>query len=81
MCFKIMRGLQEVHPRTKCDCTVPTSLWKVFRTSRLLHLYFLEHMRHYLSVYLWLYSPLLVFGRFFSFLIFYTVSRTPLTGD
>jgi hypothetical protein len=33
------------------------------------------------SIYLWLYSPLLGFGRFFSFFIFYTVSRTPLTGD
>jgi hypothetical protein len=33
------------------------------------------------SVCLWLYSPLLDFGRFFSFLIFYTVGRTPWTGD
>jgi hypothetical protein len=34
-------------------------------------------------MHLWLYSPLLGFGRFFfffSFLIFYTVSRTPWTG-
>jgi hypothetical protein len=30
--------------------------------------------------YLWLYSPLLGRGRFFSFLIFYTVGRTPWTG-
>jgi hypothetical protein len=29
---------------------------------------------------LWLYSPLLGLGRFFSFLIFYTVGRTPWTG-
>jgi hypothetical protein len=34
-----------------------------------------------LSIYLWLYSPLLDFGRFFSFLIFYTVGSTPWTGD
>jgi hypothetical protein len=33
------------------------------------------------SIYLWLYSPLLDFGRFFNFLIFYTVGRTPSTGD
>jgi hypothetical protein len=33
------------------------------------------------TVYLWLCSPLLDFGRFFSFLIFYTVGRTPWTGD
>jgi hypothetical protein len=33
------------------------------------------------SIYLWLYSPLLDLGRFFSFLIFYTVGRTPWTGD
>jgi hypothetical protein len=30
---------------------------------------------------LWLYSPLLALGRFFSFLILYTVGRTPWTGD
>jgi hypothetical protein len=35
----------------------------------------------YPSIYLWLYSPLLGLGRFFSFLIFYTVGRTPWTGD
>jgi hypothetical protein len=34
-----------------------------------------------LSKYLWLYSPLLVLGRFFSLLIFYTGGRTPWTGD
>jgi hypothetical protein len=33
------------------------------------------------SIYLWLYSCLLNLGRFFSFLIFYTVCRTPWTGD
>jgi hypothetical protein len=32
-------------------------------------------------LYLWLYSPLLGLGRFFSVLIFYTVGRTPWTGD
>jgi hypothetical protein len=31
--------------------------------------------------YLWLYSSLLGLGRFFTFLILYTVSRTPWTGD
>jgi hypothetical protein len=35
----------------------------------------------YYSIYLWLYSPLLGLGRFFGFLIFYTVGRTPWTGD
>jgi hypothetical protein len=34
-----------------------------------------------ISVYLWVYSPLLGLGHFFSFLIFYTVGRTPWTGD
>jgi hypothetical protein len=34
-----------------------------------------------ISVYLWLYSPLLCFGRIFIFLILYAVGRTPLTGD
>jgi hypothetical protein len=34
-----------------------------------------------LSIYLWLYSPFLGLGRFFSFLIFYPVGRTPWTGD
>jgi hypothetical protein len=32
-------------------------------------------------MYLRLYSPLLGLGHFFSFLIFYTVVRTPWTGD
>jgi hypothetical protein len=35
----------------------------------------------YLYIYLWLYSPLLDLGSFFSFLILYTVSRTPWAGD
>jgi hypothetical protein len=35
----------------------------------------------YLSIYLWLYSPLLNPGRFFTFLILYTVGRIPWTGD
>jgi hypothetical protein len=30
---------------------------------------------------LWLYSPLLGLGRFFSLLILYTIGRTPWTGD
>jgi hypothetical protein len=29
----------------------------------------------------WLYIPLLVLGRYFSFLSFYTVDRAPWTGD
>jgi hypothetical protein len=36
---------------------------------------------HRLSIYLRLYNPLLGLGRFFSFLIFYTVGRTPWTSD
>jgi hypothetical protein len=34
-----------------------------------------------LCTYLWLLSPLLDNGRFFSFLILYTVGKTPWTGD
>jgi hypothetical protein len=43
----------------------------------------LDSTPHYanLSIYLWLYNPLLDLGRIFSFLIFYTVGRTPCTGD
>jgi hypothetical protein len=33
------------------------------------------------KLYLWRYSPLLDLGRFFSFLVFYTVGRIPWTGD
>jgi hypothetical protein len=42
-----------------------------------------ESHSHYIGiiVLLWLYSPLLGLGCFFSFLILYTVSRTPWTGD
>jgi hypothetical protein len=32
-------------------------------------------------IHLWLYGPVLELGRFFSFLILYTVGRTPRTGD
>jgi hypothetical protein len=35
----------------------------------------------YFSILLWFYSPLLGIGRFLSFLILYTVGRTPWTGD
>jgi hypothetical protein len=35
----------------------------------------------HLSIYLWLYSPLLDLCHFFSFLILYTVCKTPCTGD
>jgi hypothetical protein len=35
----------------------------------------------YLPMYVWLYSPLLDLGRFFSFLIMYTVGTILLTGD
>jgi hypothetical protein len=38
-------------------------------------------MSIYLSIHLWLYSPLLDLGRFYSFLILYTDGRTPWTGD
>jgi hypothetical protein len=34
----------------------------------------------YWTIYLWLYITLLGLGRFFSFLIFYTVGRTPWRG-
>jgi hypothetical protein len=36
---------------------------------------------YWVSIYLWLYSPLLDVGCFFSFLIFYTAGRSPWTGD
>jgi hypothetical protein len=42
------------------------------------------HPSIYRSIFLiclWLYSPLLDLGRFFSFLILYRVSRAPWTGD
>jgi hypothetical protein len=34
-----------------------------------------------LSICVWFYSPFLDLGRFFSFLILYTVGRNPWTGD
>jgi hypothetical protein len=39
------------------------------------------HLSVCLSVCVWLYSPLLNLGHFFSFLILFTVGRTPMTGD
>jgi beta-lactamase regulating signal transducer with metallopeptidase domain len=43
--------------------------------------FILKYLSICVSIYLWLYSPLLALGRFFSFFIFYTVGRTPWTGD
>jgi hypothetical protein len=42
---------------------------------------FRNHSFMHSFVKLWLYSTLLDLGRFFSFLIFYRVGRTPWTGD
>jgi hypothetical protein len=43
---------------------------------------FQQHMlTGYISIYLWLYRPLLGLGGFFTFLISYTVYRTPWTRD
>jgi hypothetical protein len=48
-------------------------------------IYWITIQQPYLSVclfiYLWLYNPLSDIGRFFSFLILYTVGRTPWTGQ
>jgi hypothetical protein len=41
----------------------------------------LSHSLGGLPTYLWLWSPLLDLGHFFSSLILYTVGRTPWTGD
>jgi hypothetical protein len=46
-----------------------------------LSVYIPTYLPTYLPICLWLYSPLLGLGRFFSFLIIYTVGRTPWTGD
>jgi hypothetical protein len=40
-----------------------------------------HHHHHHHHYKFWLYCPLLCLGRFFRFLIIYTVSRTPWTGD
>jgi hypothetical protein len=63
---------QVVHDSSHCA-------WRVDRTC-------LRHCSHTsflgkLLLLLWLYSPLLGLGRFFSFLILYAVGRTPWTGD
>jgi hypothetical protein len=54
---------------------VPMALLFVYEKLNRLH-----YLSLYLSIYLWLYS-LVDFGRFFRFLILYTFSRTPWTGD
>jgi hypothetical protein len=59
-----------------------TWFWTCDHKNRTLYnpCYFI-YLSIYLSIYLWLYSPFLDLGRFFSFLTFYTVGRTPWTGD
>jgi hypothetical protein len=49
-------------------------MWKIYCTYK-------KTLSNITSIYLWLYSPLLNLGRFFSFLIFHTVCRTPWIGD
>jgi hypothetical protein len=44
------------------------------------NIYLVNH-RDYISIYLWLYGPLLDFGFSFSLLIAYTDDTTPWTGD
>jgi hypothetical protein len=53
----------------------------IFQTSNILSLQI--RILHYLSLSLslWLYSPLLGLGHFFSFLIFYTLGRAPWMGN
>jgi hypothetical protein len=54
---------------------------RIFFGSHCLSDHFLSGLSIYLFIYLWLYSPFLGLGRFFSFLFFYTVGRTLWTGD
>jgi hypothetical protein len=51
------------------------------RLSIYLSVYLSVSLSVYLSIYKCLYSPLLGLARSFSFLIFYTVGRTPWMGD
>jgi hypothetical protein len=50
-------------PIIAVKCVKSSIIWEFWEA----HIYF----------YLWLYSPLLDLGRFFSFLIFYAVGKTP----
>jgi hypothetical protein len=43
--------------------------------------FYLLGERHSWTIYLWLYSPLLGLGLYFSFLLLYTFGRTRWTGD
>jgi hypothetical protein len=82
--------VQILSPAT-CSLTpsvyVPPLMWetKFYTHSKnhrdYLSTYLSKYLSVCLSVYLWPYSPLLGLGRFFSFLILHTVSRTPWTGD
>jgi hypothetical protein len=66
--------------------------WRCIPDDRTLHNHSCENFKSYtnlhsisvslsLSIYLWPYSHLLDVGHFFSFLILYTVGRTPWTRD
>jgi hypothetical protein len=66
--------------RSLVTCTA-LFLWKTEKSVCNILLCQRSYLPTYLLTYLWLYSPLSDLGRFFNFLILYTVGITPWTGD
>jgi hypothetical protein len=71
-----------LYPGNHCIADREESTGHDWFPSRRYHFIFLNQniVRRYVTIYLRLYSPLLDLGRFFSFLILYTVGRTPWAG-
>jgi hypothetical protein len=65
------------------DCTPTSIALQVIRTCKQSHHFkvITQGVDCLLTICLWLCSPLLDLGHFFSFLILYTVDRTPWTGN
>jgi hypothetical protein len=91
-CFAEEKNLSlpglELRPRSRSahSAVIPTELHRLLLCTICFNsttsiLWPLSLFNVFVSVCLWLYSPLLDLGRFFSFFILYTVGRTPWTGD
>jgi hypothetical protein len=79
-------GFLQVHTSVSLSLLIPpAALHSLIIPSSTLSIYLSiclsVYLPTHLPIYLWLYSPLLCLGRFFSFLIFSTVSKISWTGN
>jgi hypothetical protein len=79
--FNLHTALECITHDEVCDIKVFNYCISLLRANKTIYKIVLDKIEMCLLLLLWLYNCLLGLGRFFSFLILYTVSRTPSTGD